>query len=191
MTNQEVKSNANSMKLRKTNREEFVAHLTKLKEDRFAKRFVAKCDMMNHWEHCMGLWDGDELAGAIVVTISKRKPIVANLQLLHTFYKFRGRGVGSVLCDYALLYSFGELADYFRVSAELDAVPFYEKYGFKMVGRQKTAQLSMFQLLRPNILENDMDRIDSYIWKQMNRKGKGGCIESFVEYKGVDEFEKI
>ena len=133
-------------------------------------------------------WDGDELAGAIVVTISKRKPLVANLQLLHTFYKFRGRGVGSLLCDYALQHAYDNKAEYFRVSAELDAVPFYEKYGFKMICRQKTAQLAMFSLIRPNILENDMEYVDLYIWKQMNRKGKGGCIECFVEYKSVDKF---
>jgi len=188
MTNQEARSSVNSMKLRQTSREEFVAHLTDKKEDRFAKRFVSKCDMMNDWSLLMGAWDGDELAGAIVVTVSKRQPLVANLQLLHTFYKFRGRGVGSLLCDYALQYAFDNKADYFRVSAELDAVPFYEKYGFKMICRQKTAQLAMFVLLRPDILENDMDNIDSYIWKQMNRKGKGGCIECFVEYKGVENF---
>jgi hypothetical protein len=49
----------------------------------------------------------------------------------------------------------------------------------------------MFVLLRPDILENDMDNIDSYIWKQMNHKGKGGCVECFVEYKGVDKFQNI
>lgn len=188
MTNQEARSSVNSMKLRLVSREEFVAHLTKLKEDRFAKRFVAKCDMMKDWNLCIGAWDGDELAGAIVVTISKRKPLVANLQLLHTFYKFRGRGVGSFLCDYALHHAFYNKAEYFRVSAELDAVPFYEKYGFKMICRQKTAQLAMFQITSPDILENDMDYIDLYIWKQMIRKGKGGCIECFVEYKSVDKF---
>jgi len=87
-----------------------------------------------------------------------------------------------------LQYAFDNKADYFRVSAELDAVPFYEKYGFKMICRQKTAQLAMFPLIRPDILENDMDSLDPYIWTQMNRKGKGGCIECFVEYKGVDKF---
>lgn len=191
MTNQGARNNASSMKLRKTSKEEFVAHLTKLKEDRFAKRFVAKCNMMDHWDLCMGAWEGDELAGAIVVTISKRKPLVANLQLLHTFHKFRGRGVGSMLCDYAIKHAYDNDASYFRVSAEFDAVPFYEKYGFKMICRQKTAQLAMFPLIRPDILENDMDNIDLYIWKQMKRKGKGGCVECFVEYKDVDKFEKV
>lgn len=177
------------MRLKQTNREQFVSHLTKLKEDRFAKRFVSKCDMMKHWDLCMGVWIENELAGAIVVTVSKQKPMVANLQLLHTFYKFRGKGVGTKLCDYALQYAFNNKAKYFRVSAEFDAVPFYEKYGFKMICRQKTAQLAMFGLSSPDISENNMDYIDSYIWKQMIRKGKGGCVECFVEYKDVDKFE--
>lgn len=184
MTNQEARSNVSSMQCRPTSREEFVAHITKLKEDRFAKRFVAKCDMMKHWDLCMGVWEDNILAGAIVVTISKRQPLVANLQLLHTFYKFRGKGVGSKLCDYAIKYAFDNKAEYFRVSSELDAINFYKKYGFKMLCRQKTAQLAMFKITDPNIKNNDMN-IDSYIWNQMNRKGKGGCIECFVEYEGI------
>ena len=177
------------MKLRETNREEFVAHLTKDKADKFAHTFVAKCDMLKAWDKCIGVWQDDKLAGAIVVTISKRKPLTANLQLLHTFNQFRKKGIASLLCEHGLRYAYENKAEYFRVSAELDAVPFYEKFGFKMVCRQKTAQLAMFRLTSPNIRENDM-KIDEYIWKQMNRKGKGGCIECFVEYKGVDFYSE-
>lgn len=177
------------MLLKPTTRDEFVAALTELKEDKFAKTFVAKCDMMDDWDKCQGVWIDDKLAGAIVVTISKRKPFTANLQLLHTFYAFRGKGVASKLCDYALQYAYDSGAEYFRVSAELEAVAFYEKYGFKMVGRQKTAQLAMFRLQSSVIDRNDMEP-DSYIWKQMNKKGKGGCIEHFLIYKGVDFFEE-
>lgn len=178
-----------SMLLRETTRDEFVAHLTKEKEDRFAHTFLAKCDMLNAWDKCMGVWIGDKLAGAIVVTVSKRQPLTANLQLLHTFNQFRGRGVASLLCEYGLQYAFENKAEYFRVSAELDAVAFYEKFGFKMVCRQKTAKLAMFRLQSPLIHQNDL-KLDHYIWKQMNRKGKGGCIECYVEYKGVDKFSE-
>jgi ribosomal protein S18 acetylase RimI-like enzyme len=173
------------MKLRETNREEFASHLTNDKADRFARTFVAKCDMMQAWDKCMGAWYEGRLAGAIVVTVSKKKPLTANLQLLHTFNEFRGKGIASRLCEYGLQYAFDNKAEYFRVSAELDAVAFYEKFGFKMVCRQKTAQLAMFRLTSPDIRENDL-KIDEHIWKQMNRKGKGGCIDCFVEYKGVD-----
>lgn len=175
------------MQLKATNREKFISHLTSDKADRFARTFVAKCDMMEAWDRCVGAWYEDKLAGAIVVTISKKKPLTANLQLLHTFNEFRGKGVASRLCEYGLEYAFNNKAEYFRVSAELDAVVFYEKFGFKMVCRQKTAELSMFRLSSSNIRENDMI-VDEHIWKQMNRKGKGGCIDCFVEYKGVDFF---
>jgi GNAT superfamily N-acetyltransferase len=175
--------------MRKIDRQEFVSALTDKKEDRFAKTFVAKCDMLNGWEGCRGVIIDDKLAGAIVVTISKRNPKVANLQLLHTFHEFRGNGVASILCDWGLAFAHEMQSDYFRVSAELDAVGFYEKYGFKFVCRQKTAQLSMFKLTNSHIKMNNME-IDSYIWKQMNRKGKGGCIECFVEYKGVDFYSE-
>ena len=173
------------MQLKATNREEFVSHLTKLKEDRFAKRFVAKCDMMKDWDKCQGIWIDGKLAGAIVVTISKRNPKVANLQLLHTFYEHRSKGVARALCDWAIQFAIDSCVDYFRVSAELDAVVFYEKCGFKFVCRQKTAKLSMFRLTSAKVSDNSFEP-DAYIWGQMNRKGKGSCIECYVEYKGVD-----
>jgi len=173
------------MKLRETNREEFVSHLTKRKEDRFAKRFVSKCNMMKAWDKCQGIWINDKLAGAIVVTISKRKPKVANLQLLHTFYEHRGKGVARALCEWAIQFAIENKVEYFRVSAELDAVVFYEKCGFKFICRQKTAKLSMFRLTSAVVSENNFEP-DAYIWKQMIRKGKGGCVECYFEYKGVD-----
>ena len=153
--------------LRSTTRDEFVAHLTDLKEDRFAKRFVSKCDMIKAWDRCTGLWDNNALAGAIVVTISKRKPAVANLQLLHTFFFHRGKGVATKLCEHGLNYAFINDAEYFRVSSELDSVKFYE-----------TAQLAMFQLHSPKIQENDME-INPFILKELHRKGKGGCVKIF------------
>jgi len=173
--------------IRKTSRGEFVSSLTTLKEDKFAKTFVAKCDMMDHWENCMGYWIDGELAGAIVVTLSKRQPIVANLQLLHTFYKRRGNGVARKLTEWGVQNAYDNKALYFRVSAELDAVDFYKKVGFVFVGRQKTAELSMFRLTSPNIKGNDFEP-DSFIWKSMTRKGKGGCIEYYFQQRTVEDF---
>lgn len=166
-------------------REEFVSSLTNLKEDKFAKTFIAKCDMLGKWNECRGCWVDDKLAGAILVTTSVRKPTVANLQLLHTFHSFRGQGVGRVLCKWSMEYALSKNAEYFRVSAELDAVNFYEKCGFKFVCRQKTAKLSMFRLTSYIISENNFEP-DAFIWKTMNRNGKGSCVECYVEYKGVD-----
>jgi GNAT superfamily N-acetyltransferase len=171
--------------IRNITREEFVSSLTDLKKDRFAKTFVAKCDMLGKWSECRGCFVNDKLAGAILVTTSKRAPTVANLQLLHTFYNFRGQGVGRVLCKWAMEFALAKNAEYFRVSAELDAVDFYEKCGFKFICRQKSAKLSMFRLTSYIISENNFE-LDAFIWKTMNRKGKGRCIECYVEYKGVD-----
>ena len=175
--------------IRDVTREEFVSSLTDLKEDRFARTFVAKCDMIGKWEECRGCFIDEELAGAILITTSKRAPKVANLQLLHTFHKFRGQGVGRVLCKWGIEYALCKDAEYFRVSAELDAVEFYEKCGFKFICRQKTAKLSMFRLSSHKIEENNFEP-DAYIWKTMNKNGKGGCIECYVEYKGVDIFSE-
>ena len=188
MTNPEVTNNVSSMLLRETSRDEFVAHLTKEKQDKFAYTFVAKCDMINAWDKCMGVWIYNKLAGAIVTTISKRRPKTANLQLLHTFHEFRGRGVGKLLCEYSLQYAFENRAEYFRVSADKEAVDFYPKLGVQYIGRQKSgSHLSMFKIQSPIFTENDY-LVDSTIYKEMTRKGKGGCVVTFKEYKGVDEF---
>lgn len=170
------------MKLRKTTREEFVAHLTDRKEDGFAKTFVAKADMQQNWEQCMGVWEDDVLLGAIIVTFSKRIPIIANLQLLHTFYASRGKGVGRILCQWALDEANRYRASYFRVSAEPDAVEFYKKCGFTFLGEQKSgSQLSMFKINGPAYQDGLYDINDAVINKAVFRKGKGGCVKVFVE----------
>ena len=191
MTSPEAKSAENIMRLDKVSHEDFVKHLTKKKEDRFAKTFVAKCNMMKAWDKCVGIWEGEELCAAIVVTISKRKPHVANLQLLHTFHAHRGKGAAKTLCEWGVSFAKNNAAEYFRVSAELDAVAFYEKVGFKFVCRQKTAKLAMFKLTSEMLSQNDMGFLDELIWKTMNKKGKGGCVECYVEYKGVTCYSGI
>lgn len=175
------------MRLDSVTREKFVSSISPSKEDRFAKTFVAKCDMLDAWDLCRGLYDGDNLGGAIVFTFSKKQPKVCNLQLLHTFHAFRGRKIAKTLCQNAIDSALHNKAEYFRVSAELDAVDFYKKCGFQFVGKQKTCELSLFRLTSSNISENNFEP-DEYVWKQMNRKGKGGCVEKYFEYKGLDLF---
>lgn len=175
------------MRLDFVTREQFVAALTSHKQDKFAKTFIAKCDMLQAWDYCVGCWIGDKLAAAIVVTISKRNPKVANLQLLHTFYEYRGKGAARALCQFGIDYAIESKAEYFRVSAELDAVDFYRKCGFQFVCRQKTCELSLFRLTSSKISDNNFEP-DEYVWKQMNRKGKGGCVECYFDYKGLDLF---
>lgn len=188
MTSQEATNIANFTRLEKVDKETFVSAITNKKEDRFANTFVAKCNMMKAWDKCVGAYIDGKLAAAIIVTVSKREPKVANLQLLHSFHEFRGRGVGKLLCQHALDVAIYEKCEYFRVSAEPDAVVFYEKCGMQFLGRQKSgSQLSMFRISSPRFQNNDYAP-DAYIYKQMIRKGKGGCVEMFVDYKGVDFF---
>jgi hypothetical protein len=165
-----------------TSKEEFISFITDHKEDKFAKTFVSKCNMLDKWGWVIGLWDGDELCGAILTTFSKRQPVVANLQLLHTFYKHRNKGIAKCLCDFSLYCAHRLKIDYYRVSADPEAIKFYEKIGLTMLGEQKSkCQLSMFRISSPIFSENDYS-IDSFIWKQINRKGKGRCVEFFIDY---------
>ena len=83
--------------IKPVSRDEFVSAISTDKADAFAKTFVAKADMQENWDSCQGYWVDDELFGAIIVTISKREPKTANLQLLHTFAKHRRKGVAKVL----------------------------------------------------------------------------------------------
>jgi GNAT superfamily N-acetyltransferase len=168
-------------------RTEFVNSLTEHKQDKFAKTFIAKCDMLQGWDNCIGVWSEGQLAAAIVVTISKKEPKVANLQLLHSFYEFRGKGAARMLCNWAVQHAIDNGAQYFRVSSELDAVEFYKKCGFQFVCKQKTCELSLFKLTSAIISENNFEP-DEYVWKQMNRKGKGSCVECYFEYKGLENF---
>ena len=166
----------------KIDRLKFIDSITSIKEDSFAKTFVSKCDLINAWDKCIGCFDqNNQLMGAIVTTISKNK--VANLQLLHTFYKFRGKGVGLTLCNNSLQYAILNGAQYFRVSADKPAHTFYEKIGFKYIGEQKSgSRLSMFRLTSSVIIENDFTP-DDFIWKQANKKGKGSCVKFFMNYE--------
>ena len=169
------------MKLRKCTRQEFVDAISTDKGDNFARTFIAKADMQEQWDYCWGAFtDDDELMAAIITTISKRKPFVANLQLLHTFVKHRGKGAAKVLCDDSLRQVKKRRAEYFRVSSEVDAVGFYEKIGFKFWGKQKSGcQLSIFRIDGNTFASGDYDYHDSMINNAIHKKGKGGCVEIF------------
>jgi GNAT superfamily N-acetyltransferase len=164
------------LKLSKCSRVDFISAISTDKEDNFAKTFVAKADMQNQWESCIGAYDGNDLTAAIITTISKTKPHVANLQLLHTFVKHRGKGSARLLCEDSLKRARASGATYYRVSSEKSAVGFYERLGFRFWGAQKSGcQLSIFRIVGDTFLEGDYDYSDTTINKAVNRKGKGGC----------------
>ena len=175
------------MKLRKCSREEFVAAITDDKADGFAKTFRAKADMQNQWDECLGAFnDADELMGAIITTLSRSSPKVANLQLLHTFNKHRRNGVAKELT----LRSYDDIvhrgAVYFRVSAEPTAVPFYESLRFTFWGKQKSGcSLSMFKV--NGLLENGIyDDNDPTVRKALYSGRKGSLASSYDANTGVD-----
>ena len=167
------------MTLRDTSREEFVAHITDDKADSFAKTFVAKADMQDIWSNCIGCWE-NELMGAIITTRSKRTPYIFNLQLLHTFSKHRRKGVARILTQDSLDRAQGLGTSYYRVSAEPDAVPFYESMGFKFLGKQKSGcSLSMFKINGKDFSGGIYDLEDTVIRSAVYKKGKGGCVQVY------------
>ena len=180
------------MKLHKVTCEEFCKFITSTDGDQFAKTFVAKAKMQDLWDQCMGLWDGDDLMGAIIVSYSKRNPKIANLQLLHTFVKHRKKGVAAKLCQWVFNDAMANQAKYLRVSAESDAVAFYEKVGFQMLGEQKSgSQLSMCRLSGSSFADCDYDIGDPEIFKAVYKKGKGGCVKVFKEIEVPELFAKL
>lgn len=169
------------MKLLPVTREGFIKNISSDKGDGFAKTFVAKADMQKQWIKCIGAYnDKDELMGAIITTISKRIPRTANLQLLHTFVKFRGNGVGKFLTENSLEYSFFNGASYYRVSAEPDAVKFYEKCGFKFWGLQKGGcSLSIFKMTDGTAINGIYNDKDPVINKALYSGKKGSLASSW------------
>lgn len=165
-------------------RDQFVARLEQAdrKEDAFARTFRAKADAMGLWGHCRGVWvlaEGEEeIASAIVVRCSKRMPVVANLQLLHTFSGHRRRGYAARLVreEFRRVVNF-EGAEYFRVSSELEALAFYRALGFKFWGSQKSgSQLSMFKVSGEEIADGLYLEEDHTIRTAIFTKRRGGVI---------------
>ncbi len=168
------------MKLRKCSREEFISNISTDPDDKFAKTFVAKADMLDQWGECWGVFEDTKVMAAIITTVSKRKPHVANLQLLHTFARYRGKGAARFLCEKSLVDMKSRGVSFFRVSSEPSAVGFYKKIGFKFWGKQKSGcQLSIFRITSDSFFNCEYDYTDSVIYNAVNKKGKGGCVEIF------------
>ena len=154
----------NTFLFKRTLLKDFAESITTDKADSFAKTFVAKAKMHN-WEYCLGAYNREEeLMGAIICTHSKRSPVIANLQLLHTFAKYRSLGVGKALCNKELEFAIEKEVSYFRVSAEPNAVEFYRKIGFKFWGKQKSGcSLSIFKLQGSDFFSGIYEKEDNII----------------------------
>jgi GNAT superfamily N-acetyltransferase len=164
--------------IRPCTREQFISAISNDPADKFAKTFVAKADMQGQWDWCLGAFTEDgELAGAVIMTISKRLPYVANLQLLHTFAAHRRKGAARLLMN-VMLHQAHETCDYFRVSSEPSAVAFYESIGLKFWGKQKSGcQLCIFRF--DNEGKHRYILNEPVIHAAVFRKGKGGVVELF------------
>ena len=171
------------MRFRNITKSEFQQNMTDDPADKFAKTFVAKANMGGdkYWDNCIGLYDENyDIMGAIIVTVSIRKPHVANLQLLHTFAKYRRKGVGSDLVKFGLKDAIDRGAEYMRVSSEIPAFSFYEALGFKWLGEQKSGcRLSMFKINGDEVADGSFDVNDPVINKAVFTKMKGGCVKTF------------
>ena len=189
MTNLEETKLENTMKLKPCTRDEFVNAISADKADAFAKTFVAKADMQKIWESCIGAYDSDELMGAIITTVSIRSPKVANLQLLHTFAKHRRKGVAKNLTNASFDEAVNDGAIYFRVSAEPDAVAFYESVGFKFWGLQKSGcSLSMFKINGTEIKDGLYDDSDPIVNRALYSGKKGSLVSSYETTNTLSEF---
>ena len=151
------------------------------REDRFARTFVAKADTMGLWPLARGVWVDGVVAAAIVVRVSKRRPLTANLQLLHTFSPYRRHGLASLLIQDSFSH-LPEEVEYFRVSSEPDAIPFYRSLGFRFWGEQKSGTLlSIFRISGPQIKHGIYSREDPIISSAVNKTGRGGVVNLFEE----------
>ena len=170
-----------TLKLYNCPREVFLDAMTTHKEDAFANTFVAKADMLAAWDRCIGVFVEGVLCAAIITTISKTNPRVANLQLLHTFYMHRGSGAARKLCEAALVESRSAGAEYFRVSSEPSAVGFYEKLGFHFWGKQKSGcSLSVFKFSDAGHIYDDKDPV---IHRALYSGRKGALACSYTTHE--------
>lgn len=145
--------------------------------DKFATTFVAKADALKLWPNVIGMISDDGmLMAAICVRISQRSPLVANLQLLHTFSKFRRRGFASRLVEREYLGLYQANVQYFRVSSEPDAQEFYRSLGLKFWGEQKSGSLlCIHQVMTPNPRTGRYDPNDEFV-KGLLFSGRRGSL---------------
>lgn len=173
---------AEGLGITRITREQFMARAPFEGADRFCNAFYTKCDSQCGWDTAKGIFIEGKLAAAIVTTVSKRQPHIANLQLIHTFSEFRRRGLAKILTLDALKDVHAQGVPYFRVSCEKVAVPFYESLGFKFLGRQKSGcLLSMFKVGGPNVVDAIYDKSDPVIRSAIDSTRKGGLVEVFGE----------
>ena len=105
----------------------------------------------------------------------------SNLKWIMTLPAARGKGAFRALCDDAVRTAWENGCQYFRVSINAPALGAYQKVGFEVCGKQRgDCYLSAGKLTSPYVEYIDWT-VDEQIWKWINQKPRGGCIEIFVD----------
>ena len=165
--------------------EEFKASApTDKKTDFFTGKFISHCrtggDRFN--DNIIACTDSsEEIMGAAVITVTKNKPHVGNLQLLQTFSNHSGQGVATILLDHAIGDAHTRGARYLRSSFEPTAVSYYTTHGWKVHGIQKSGYyMSMCKLPNGRFTDAIWTR-DDVINRAVNSGAMGSCVEVFDE----------
>lgn len=174
------------MRFTRINIEEFKKHApTNRKTDFFTSKFIAHCktggDKYN--DNIIGCYnDQSELMGAAVITVSKNRPHIANLQLLQTFSTHSGKGVATKLFDHALADAWERGGKYIRASFEPTAVGYYVSHGWEVHGMQKSGYfMSMAKLNGSLFSDASFSREDDVVRAKAESKVMGGCHILFDE----------
>ena len=156
------------MLIKKINREDWVNALTPIKQDLFARTFLGKADSRQLWDNAYGCYIDNNLAGGLIYRLSKKEPSVITLELLHTFYSYRRKGVARILTDFCFKQGFNLEAKYFRVSSEKSSIKFYESVGFKSWGQQKSGTYLILGEIKTDKIEDMVyDIQDNWIYDKV------------------------
>ena len=105
----------------------------------------------------------------------------SNLKWIATLPEARGKGAFRALCDDAVRTAWENGCQYFRVSINAPALGAYKKVGFEVCGKQRgDCYLSAGKLTSPYVEYIDWS-VDEQIWRWINQKPRGGCIEVYVD----------
>jgi ribosomal protein S18 acetylase RimI-like enzyme len=173
-------------------RDEYAKLVTKesKKLDKFCGRFLKKTDDMDAWEKVWSVFDDDgSMMGAVMVTVAKRNAgNISNLQLLHTWYNHRRKGVANILVQKAF-----EVAKcqgkYMRISMIADdgSLDFYRNAGFVIIGKQRAGSyFSMCRLEGDSLHDSHFDLTDPVIRSVATSGTRGSVVEFLVDLPELD-----
>lgn len=161
------------------------------KADKFCGRFLSKTDKMDAWDKVWAVFDDDgTMMGAVMVTTASRKAgNISNLQLLHTWYHSRRRGVARMLVQKAFEVA-KEEGRYMRISMIDDdaSLDFYRSVGFVIIGMQKAGSyFSMCRLDGDSLHDSHFDLTDPVIRGVACSGTMGSVVKFLVELPELKE----